>query len=215
MRTNSVLAFAGGVVVGLISGIIITDIYYKKSIDEAFDSYDEALRSVKNYNVESNEVEDEVNVSNGVPKKRDRHEKIAYNKFYKKQYEEDDVDLSEDDINEENELEEMEMKEYHDAHFDDPPEIMIGEEDFRIPDWYDKRTLQYYQWSDDLVDEEEDTPLTNDEVDILFKDLLISSGFTDNNEEFIDIRNYQTDTHYHIEKVFATYSDDRVVVNDE
>lgn len=215
MRTNTVLAFAGGVVVGLIGGIIIADIYYKKSIDEAFDSYDEALKAKERYSGESNKKEDEPNVSDGVPKKREKHEKVAYNKFYKKQYEEDETDLSEDGVNEEDELEELEMKEYHDTHFEKAPEIVVGPEDFqKMPDWYDKRTLQYYQWSDDLVDVEEDEPLMDDEIDILFGDLLQSSGFTDNDEEYIDIRNYQTDTHYHIEKVFASYSDDRVVVND-
>lgn len=203
MRKNTILAFAGGAVIGLIGGIIITDLYYKKAIEEVV--YEE---KANDYMAEEEEVD-------GMPtaKKNKQYEKkrpedtVAYHKMYKKQYEEDELDLSDD--GEEEPVIDEEAVQYHEEHKDKAPKVIsldeIDDTDI-VPKWFDTQTILYYQYDDTLINETDDTVILTEEEEALFGNCLLDSGFNDNDDEYIYIINYALDVLYRIEKQFAAYA---------
>lgn len=199
MKVKDIVTFLVGVAVGLIGGIIITDIYYKKAVDESIEEFKD---SVSSYLGKEEETEDTHRKNNVM--KRDTNGKIAYHKMYSKSYEDEEKDFVAEE-------EEIEMKQFHDEHFDDDPKIISDISD--APEWYEKQTLFYYQYSDTLVNETDNSILTMEDIDELFRDLL-SISFTDDEEEVIQIMNYRTDTVYRIEKMFAAYEDPEVIADE-
>lgn len=196
MKTNNILAFAGGVIVGLIGGIVISDIYYKKAINDYNDEVTEAVKAVNSYSPKKEEDETPVKKERG---KRKERPVVEYNKMYKKdQDDEEEEDETGPQINEE-------AQKYHEEHKDDPPEIITEDDVQGVPDWFDLQTILYYQYDDTLVNESDDSTILTEEEDALFGDLLMESGFNDNEEEVIHILNPRLDVLYRIEKQFAAY----------
>ena len=136
-------------------------------------------------------------------------QKVTYNSFYKENdeklglYSEKEAEIRAKFEHPEEEYAE-EVKEKVEKMTDEGPKI-IGADEFDEFEWHDKVTLLYYTEDDTLVVEETNELI--DDPEQLVGDLIHTSGFDENDDEVMYVRNIRRGTDYEIAKMYGPYLD--------
>lgn len=175
----------------------------KEKLDEYYDVSDEYRRTEKK---EDEEAEDsglvqneEMGFRNGEKRERKKVEKTDYAGIYqvKNKPEEGASKMVEQTL-------EQQANEEHERDFDKEPEEIGTDALGEIPKWVDRQTFFYFAYDGIITNEDHEEV---DDPEILFGTVIEDSGFNDNAEEMIFIRNYQTDCLYTLQKQFAAFSE--------
>ena len=106
----------------------------------------------------------------------------------------------EDDLISDEELKERRVADINDFNNSEPVTITI--DDYESYPYYDKEELTYYT-EDNIVVNDSDEIV--DDVYSLIGDCLTRSGFIDNDEKILHVRNGKVSTDFEITKVFGSY----------
>lgn len=97
------------------------------------------------------------------------------------------------------------MNEEHHYNVGKPPKIISAEQAGQLPAPYETKTLYYYNIDDVLVEEDADHPV--EDPQLLIGDALDKYDFRNSEEGMIFVQNFDLDTVYEIQKVWASWVD--------
>ena len=123
---------------------------------------------------------------------------------YKEYFDAAESEHPEEDPTENQEAEEMD--EFHRKNKNRKPKIISAEAAGDIPAGVDHKILRFYAYDESLVD-----PDIGEEIDepgYLVGDCLDKYDFADSDEKVIFVINYELDTIYEIEKVYASFGEE-------
>lgn len=178
----------------------------KEKLDKYYDISEEYRRTEKKEDnkkpEDSNLVHnEEMEFRNGEKKNRKEVKKTDYAGIYqiKNKPEEQASEMIKQTL-------EQQANEEHEKLFEKEPEEISTDALGEVPKWVDRQTFFYFAY-DGVITNEDNEEVENPEI--LFGTVIEDSGFNNNSEEMIFIRNYQTDCLYTLQKQFAESSEIR------
>lgn len=203
---KGVVIFASGMTIGAVVGVLTTRKYFRRKADETILKCEKELQEYYGRTDEYvREDSEEGDVERPVANREEQYKKdevtepkpIDYAKIYGNA---EAADAEEDEITPE---EEADMD--HEQNRNRPPMVIPLEAIGDIPSYYDERTLLFYRYNQTLTDED-DNPI-EDEPERFVGSCLAESGFCDNDEEILIVRNFALDTIYWVRKVLGSYTE--------
>jgi hypothetical protein len=219
--------FLSGLVIGAAAGFFGGRLYFGKKYQEQYENDVKAMEEYtgvtdKYARVEEaaeEEIEEKSNRSSGPlsPEKRkqikeqlekNQRETTRYATMYKGKKEDPaELEYPEEDVLDDEEEEETPEEEAHNDHLKNSnrrPRIISADAVNEMPPYYDFDNLYFYT-DDETVCDDNDQVI--DEPGHLIGDCLEKYNFADSDEKVIFVQNFELDTVYEIQKVFAAYGD--------
>ncbi|MBO7449750.1 MAG: hypothetical protein J6U54_05215 [Clostridiales bacterium] len=194
-----ILAFAAGAAAGCIGTYFFTKKKCEQYIEEEAEELRQYYRTVDERRKEKEEKKEDVLYNSIVDGLKEYTSEETVNEFEQKMAEsehpEDDEALLSDEEYAERRIAEL------NADINKEP-IIIGQDDYESSPTYDKEELLYYV-EDDILTDEYGTLV--DDRHRLLGEAFIKSGFCENSDDIIYIRNGNVSSDYEITKVYGSF----------
>ena len=192
-----------GLLAGGIGGFVLGHRFgYQKALDDANELVDDVCEDMKRTIIKEQEEKEKVlkeainSVYGAKEITEEKKPQINYQAIY------EDVKNEEEEGGEM--TEEEEWMEAHQKEMEDEPYIITFEEAEELPPYYKRETLFY--WVDDWTLTTEDSEEPVDDAELLIGNTL-DSGFKDNDEQIMFVRNPKLAICYEVEKINAAWRD--------